>query len=92
MFCTAVNGFSFARQSKSIKVTSGKDKPTTTLINQNVTEPNKTHLSGTDIVELLGQKQDLGEWELYYLKEVDDESYRCSCSIILFRYIQYYIG
>lgn len=87
MFCTAVNGFSFARQSKSIHVTSGKDKPTTTLINQNVTEPNKTHLSGTDVVELFGQKRDLGEWELYYLKEVDDESYRCCCSIILFRYV-----
>lgn len=87
MFCTAVNAFSFARQSKSIKVTSGEEKPTTALINHNVTELNKTHLSGTDIVELFGQKQDLGEWELYYLKEVDDDSYRCSCSIILFRYI-----
>lgn len=78
---TAANDFSFEWQSESIKVTSGKDKPTT-LINQNIAESKKTHLSGTDVVELFSQKQDLGEWKLYYLKEVNDESYRCLCSII----------
>lgn len=88
MFYTVVNGFSFTQQIKLIKVSSGKDKPTRTLINQNVPEPIKTHLSVTDIV-VFSQKRDQGEWELHYLKGVDDDSDRCPCSTILFRFIFY---
>lgn len=57
------------------------DKLTTTCINKNATKPNEPPLSGTDIVEIFGKTLDLGEWELYYLKEVDAESYRCSCRL-----------
>lgn len=56
------------------------DKVTTT-INKNPTKQNEPPLSGTDVVEIFGKTPDLEEWELYYLKEVDSESYRCSCRL-----------
>lgn len=88
MFCSAVNGFSLAGQSRSIKVTSSKDKSKSTWINTNPTKPNKPPLSGTDVVEIFAKTQDLGEKELYYLKEVDAETFRCSCRYyIVFRCI-----
>lgn len=77
MFCTAL-GFSLTGQSKSINVTSIKAKPTTTSTNKIATNPNKAPLSGTDVVEIFVKKQDLGEWEIYYLKEVNVKTYRCS--------------
>lgn len=79
MFCSAVNDFSLAGQSRSIKVTSRKDKFKPTWINTNATKQNKPPLSGTDVVEIFAKTQDLREKELYYLKEVDTETFRCSC-------------
>lgn len=79
MFCTAVNGFSLAGHGRSIKVPFSVDRSETTWINKNATKPNKPPLSGTDVVEIFGKKQDQGEQKLYYLKEVDVGSFRCCC-------------
>lgn len=79
MFCTAVNGFRLAGQSRSIKVPFSMDRSKTTWINKNATKPNKPPLSGTDVVEIFGKKEDQGEPKLYYLKEVNAGSFRYSC-------------
>lgn len=79
MFCTAINGFSLAGQSRSIKVPFSMDSSKTIWKNKNATKLNKPPLSGTDVVEIFGKKQDQGETKLYYLKEVDASSFRCSC-------------
>lgn len=64
-----------------------KHKMITTVTNGNSAKPNKAPLSGTDVVEILDKKRDLGEWELYYLKEVDGDSFRYTeiifCPIML---------
>lgn len=64
-----------------------KHKMITTVTNWNAAKPNKAPLSGTAVVEILDKKRDLGEWELYYLKEVDGDSFRYTaiifCAIML---------
>lgn len=40
------------------------------------TKPNKVPLTSTEVVHIFAKKRDLGELELYYLKEVDGDSYR----------------
>lgn len=67
---------SFTGKDESIKVTTCKDKNITTVKNGNATQPNKVPLSGTEVVQIFAKKRDLGDWELYYLREVDADSYR----------------
>lgn len=50
----------------------------TTEKNGKATKPNKTPLTGTEVVHIFAKKRDLGELELYYLNEVDGNSYRYS--------------
>ncbi|XP_045902961.1 dynein heavy chain domain-containing protein 1 isoform X2 [Micropterus dolomieu] len=40
------------------------------------TKPNKVPLTGTEVVHIFARKRDLGEFELYYLKEVDRDANR----------------
>lgn len=70
--------FSLAEKDESIKVTTCKDKKITTVKNGNATKPNKAPLTGTEVVHIFAKKRDLGELELYYLKEVDGDFYRYS--------------
>ncbi|XP_044043043.1 dynein heavy chain domain-containing protein 1 isoform X2 [Siniperca chuatsi] len=64
------------REKESIKVTTCKDKKITTVKNGKATKPNKVPLTGREVVHIFAEKRDLGELELYYLKEVDGDSYR----------------
>lgn len=52
------------------------DKKITTVKTGNVTKPNKVPLTATELVHIFAKKRELGEFEFYYLKEVDGDSYR----------------
>lgn len=76
MFTLSFYCFSLTEKDESIKVTTCKDKKITTVKNGNATKPNEVPLTGTEVVQIFAKKRDLGEWELYYLKVVDGDSYR----------------
>ncbi|XP_067441454.1 dynein heavy chain domain-containing protein 1 isoform X1 [Thunnus thynnus] len=59
---------SFTEKDESMKVTTSKNKK--------ATKPNNIPLTGTEVVQLFVRKGDLGELELYHLKEVESDSYR----------------
>ncbi|XP_070683759.1 dynein heavy chain domain-containing protein 1 [Pempheris klunzingeri] len=67
---------SLTEKNESIKVTMCKNKKTTAVKVGKATKPNKALLTGTEVVHIFARKRDLGELELYYLKEVDENSYR----------------
>nr|XP_046228919.1 dynein heavy chain domain-containing protein 1 [Scatophagus argus] len=67
---------SLTGKGEPIKVTTCKDIKITTVKNEKATKPNKVPLTGTEVVHIFAKKRDLGEMEVYYLKEVDGDSYR----------------
>ncbi|XP_040891858.1 dynein heavy chain domain-containing protein 1 [Toxotes jaculatrix] len=67
---------SLTEKDESIKVTTCKDKKTTAVKDGKATKPKKCPLTGTDVAQIFAQKRHLAELELYYLKEVDGDSYR----------------
>ncbi|XP_035515196.1 dynein heavy chain domain-containing protein 1-like [Morone saxatilis] len=68
---------SLAGKDESIKATTCKDKKITTVKNGNATKPNKLPLTGTEVVFFFfAKRRDPGDFEFYYLKEVDGDSYR----------------
>lgn len=50
--------------------------------NWKATKPRKVPLTGTEVVHIFANKRDLGELELYYLKEVNGDSYRYSYKVM----------
>ncbi|KAM9363159.1 dynein heavy chain domain-containing protein 1 [Symphorus nematophorus] len=72
----ASTALSFTGKDESIKVTTCEDKKITTVKNEKTIKPNKVPLTGTEVVHIFAKKRDLGELELYYLKEADGDSYR----------------
>ncbi|XP_076585176.1 dynein heavy chain domain-containing protein 1 [Chaetodon auriga] len=69
-------GQSLTGKDEAIKITTCKDKNIRTVKSWKATKPNKVPLTGTEVVHIFAKKRDLGELELYYLKEVDGDSYR----------------
>ncbi|XP_070834922.1 dynein heavy chain domain-containing protein 1 [Chaetodon trifascialis] len=69
-------GLSLTGKDEAVKVTTCKDKKITTVKSWKATKPSKAPLTGTEVVHIFAEKRDLRESELYYLKEVDGDSYR----------------
>ena len=69
--------FSLAEKDESIKVTTRKDKKITAVKSGKATKA-KVPLTGTEVVQILAKKRELGEFELYHLKEVEGDVYRYS--------------
>ena len=57
-------------------VTTSKNKKITAEKDGKATKANNLPLTGAEVVQLFVKKRDLGELELYYLKEVESDSYR----------------
>ncbi|XP_005749883.1 dynein heavy chain domain-containing protein 1 [Pundamilia nyererei] len=53
-----------------------KYKKIATLKHGRATKPSISPLTGAEVVQILVQKRDLGEYEIYYLKTVDGDAYR----------------
>ncbi|XP_037619572.1 dynein heavy chain domain-containing protein 1 isoform X1 [Sebastes umbrosus] len=71
-----IGALSLTEKAESIKVTTCEDKKITTLKNWKATKPNEVPLTGTEVVHIFANKGGLVELKLYYLKEVDGDSYR----------------
>ncbi|XP_040002556.1 dynein heavy chain domain-containing protein 1 isoform X2 [Xiphias gladius] len=67
---------SLTERNESIKVTACKDEKITTAKDRKAAKPNQFPLTGTEIVQMFAQKRHLAELKLYYLKEVDGDTYR----------------
>ncbi|KAM7009685.1 LOW QUALITY PROTEIN: dynein heavy chain domain-containing protein 1 [Tautogolabrus adspersus] len=67
---------SLTRKDESITVTACYNKKINTVNNGKATKPNKVPLTATEVLHIFAKKRDLGELVLYYLKEVDGDSYR----------------
>lgn len=76
LFTLSVYSFSLTEKDESIKVPASKDEKITTVMKGNVTKPDEVPLTGTEVAQIFAKKRELGEWELYYLKAVDGDSYR----------------
>ncbi|KAK5873343.1 hypothetical protein PBY51_018391 [Eleginops maclovinus] len=64
---------SLTEKGESIKVLTCKDTKITAVKNG---KPNPDPLSGTEVVHIFTERRDRGELELFYLKEVEGDSYR----------------
>ncbi|XP_034543495.1 dynein heavy chain domain-containing protein 1 [Notolabrus celidotus] len=67
---------SLAGEDESIKVTTCNNKKINTVNNGKATKSNKVPLTAAEVLHIFARKRDLGELELYYLKEEDGDSYR----------------
>ncbi|XP_065818747.1 dynein heavy chain domain-containing protein 1-like [Labrus bergylta] len=67
---------SLTRKDESIKVTACYNKKINTVNNGKAAKPNKVPLTATEVLHIFAKKRDLGELLLYYLKEVEGDSYR----------------
>lgn len=78
LFTLSFHCFSLTGKDETIKTATCNDKKITTVRNGQVTKPNEDPLTGTEVVQIFARKRDLGELELYYLKEVAGDFNRYS--------------
>ncbi|XP_047434083.1 dynein heavy chain domain-containing protein 1 [Mugil cephalus] len=69
-------GQSRTEKDESIKVTPCKDQKIITARDGKSTKASKCALAGVEVVQVLARKRDLGDFEIYYLKEVDADAHR----------------
>ncbi len=76
LFALSFYCFSLTWKDECAKVTTFEDRKITTVKNGKETKPNKVPLTGRDVVNMFVKRSDPGESEVYYLKEVEGDSYR----------------
>lgn len=78
LFTLNFHCFSLTGKDESIEITVCKGKEVMTVKSEKATKPKQVPLTGTEVVHLFVEKRCLGEWEPYYLTDVDTHSYRYS--------------
>lgn len=68
--------FSIQEKGESKTAKTCKYKKIATLKHGRATKPSISPLTGAEVVQILVQKRDLEEYEIYYLKTVDGDAYR----------------
>lgn len=72
--------------------TACKDKKITAAKGGKATKPNKFPLTGSEVVQIFAQERHQERLELYFLKEVDGDSYRYpGIRIFTFPEVQTYV-
>lgn len=68
--------FSLTGKDESTEITGCKAKKVMTVKSEKAAKANQVPLTGTEVVHPFAEKRGLGEWEPYYLTDVDTHSHR----------------